>query len=62
MEVSDNWKDFQEKFNKSIQSQADIKKLTSAEIEVPSHIGKEKSKGSKYSEETYSLFPDEDLK
>lgn len=61
MEVSDNWKDFQEKFNKSIQSQADIKKLTSPTIESPLQIGKKKSKDSKHPKETYSLFPDEDL-
>ena len=28
MEVSDNWDDFINKFNKSIQSQADMKKLS----------------------------------
>ena len=56
MEVSDDWGDFLDKFNKSIQSQADIRKLSLLSVEAPKI--EEKSQGA-VDDYSYTLFPDE---
>nr|DAW14351.1 MAG TPA: P63C domain protein [Caudoviricetes sp.] len=56
MEVSDNWDDFISKFNKSIQSQADIKKISVGSQVTEKHTTPERDE-----ESELSLFSDSDF-
>lgn len=56
MEVSDNWDDFISKFNKSIQSQADIKKISVGIKSSPKYTIPERDEDSEP-----SLFSDSDF-